>query len=329
MSTCKCVYLVTAATSRFVKVGMWSHCKFNLISRYVAVYGKTTRIHVYRCEENRRIESAFKQRFEDRSMMIRGELFTPDAIEEYRRYLGDATKSAAEVLTMEDLKDDKPIEEKDEEYRRERNITPEQVEENRKKKQETKESAHLFCMATSPDVDVVKFTITNRSAKDVADFYAMYYGPNTVVINVNTSAYGIPAHIIRERMVQACEKHNDIWTLYDKKHLMECLECMAKLGDFPIWCEKKQIRWVKNEAYDPKKKASRKTKRIAGDECASRLMHNSTMGDKMELYGCLRHSRQDRISRLFLTMMHYYFFIGWNAKKKKSESYIKLDGITI
>ena len=280
MTNCKCVYLVTAPTSRFVKVGMWSNNIYNLISRYVAVYGKSTRVHVYKCDENRSVESAFKDKFEDKSMMIRGELFTPDALDEYQRYLGEVTKSAADILTMDDLKDDKPVEEKDEEYRRERNITPEQVDENRKKKQETKESAHLFCMVTSPDVDVVKFAITNRSAQGVADFHAMYYGPNTVVINANTSAYGIPAYIMRERIVQACEKHNEIWTLYDKKHLMEYLECMAKMGEIEIWCEKKQIRWVKNDAYDPKKKASPKTKRVAGDACAPRLMHEPTMGDR-------------------------------------------------
>lgn len=272
MTNCKCVYLVTAPTSRFVKVGMWSNNVSNLISRYAAVYGRCVSVYAYRCDENKCVESAFKERFEDKSMMLRGELFTPEAFEEYRGYLGDVTKSAEEVLTMEDLKNDKPIEEKDDEYRRERNITPEQVDENRKKKQETKESAHLFCMVTSPDVDVVKFAITNRSAQGVAELHAMYYGPKTVVINVNTSNYGIPAYIMRERMVEACEKYNDIWTLYDKKHLMDCLACMVKMGDFTIWCEKKQIRWVKNEAYDPKKKASRKTKRNAGDESTSRLL---------------------------------------------------------
>lgn len=210
--------------------------KNNLISRYVGMYGKDIEIYVYMCEENTEIEKDCKEAFRDWAVMPQGELLHQAGRDACREYMRSKTGGKEDVYTMKDMKDKF---EDIEEYRIRKNITPEQVELTRQKRQSDRDMANVFCMVTSPDVDVVRFAVTKRTTKHVVDVHSVYYGPDTIVAYVDTKTEGCTAYDMRDRMGELCVAHNNIWSLYDKSFWDDYIRCVVGMGEYKICGEKK------------------------------------------------------------------------------------------
>lgn len=261
-----CVYLVSSPLIKHIKVGIWSSSEYDLYTRYMAVYGTETMIHVFEHDDPRAIEKTFKDTFDSSSKMIRGELFDTSKFHVYIQYLQTETAVQPSILTNKiHFENTKTIEEQRDEYRSEHNITPEQSQATALKRKEQKDNLDKFYIITSPDVDVTLFRTSIRDGYKMADYFSTYFGQDTEVYYINTQSRNTHPQQFKARMELEFKNAHNIWSVYHKEFLPAFLEYILDTHAYDLSYDRKRTMWETNLEYDKNKKNSPKHKKSGHD----------------------------------------------------------------